>query len=297
MRIADSTRYDTMRDAMQGADVQQFRASREASTGQRVNAPSDDPIAAAQALRTSGASARIDAFRATIRAVRGDTALAESTLAQANDLMIRAHEIALQGASGNVNAAERADLGIEVGQLRQAMLSLANQKGSQGYLFAGSKTDTEPFNTTSGPTNGQFVADDTDRQVEVAPNLVMSVSVSGAKAFTTAGGRDILADLDNLATALNTNDVASVQASVNTLDAGSRQLVAARVDAGLKVARLDASDTVHQDTQTALAAQNQALVGVDPASAYSRFIQAGNTVQQAMAVAKKMLDTLGGILG
>jgi flagellar hook-associated protein 3 FlgL len=288
MRIADSTRYDTVKQGMQSAELQQFRASREASSGLRVGAPSDDPVAAAQALRTSGAADRVDGYRATIRTVHGDAELAESSLASATDLIGRAKEIALQGASGNLNASERGDLATEVDQLRQSMLSLANQKGSEGYLFSGSKTDTAPFDAT-----GTFVADDADRRVEIGPNLVATVSTSGSQAFTAAGGTDIFATLSSLQTALTNNDVAGVQASVNSLDTGSRQLIAARVDAGLKVARLDTSDTAHQDTQTALASQLQNLVGTDPTTAYSRFVQAGQAVDQAISVAKRMLDTLG----
>jgi flagellar hook-associated protein 3 FlgL len=288
MRIADTTRYQAVKEGIQTATLEQFKASQQASSGLRVGAPSDDPVAAAQALRNNGASARVDSFRATIRTVHGDAELAESSLAQASDLMIRAKEIALQGANGAVNASERNDLATEVDQIRQAMLAFANQKGTQGYLFAGSKTDTPPFDAT-----GAFVADDADRQVELGPNMVATVSTSGAKAFTATGGRDILADLDALKTALANNDVSGIQAGVNTLDAGGRQLVAARVDAGLKVARLDASDTAHQETQTVLATQLQSLVGVDPATAYSRFVQAGQAVDQAVAVSKRMLDTLG----
>jgi flagellar hook-associated protein 3 FlgL len=290
MRIADSTRYDAMRDNMQGAELRQFNASKEAASGLHINAPSDDPVAAAQAVRTSGASAKIDAYRAVIRNVRGDVELSESTLAQATDLMGRAHEIALQGASGNYNASERKDLAIEVNQLREAMLSLANQKGSEGYLFAGTKTNTPPFDASA-----TFVGDDLDRQVEIGPNLVATVSASGARAFTAAGGTDVFAGLDALATALNANDVAGVQATVNSLDTASRQVIAARIDAGLKAARLDTSDSAHQETKLALSEQLNNLVAADPATAYSRFIQAGQAVSQAIAVAQKLMDTLGGV--
>jgi len=292
MRIADSTRYDAVKLGIQTAEQRQFRASQEASSGLRVSAPSDDPVAAAQAVRTSGAATRIDAYRATIRTVRGDAELTESSLSQATDIVGRLKEIALQGASGNLNASERADLSIEVKQLKDAMLALANQKGSQGYLFAGSKTDAAPFDAT-----GTFVADDVDRRVEIAPNVVATVSTSGAKTFTAAGGRDIFADIEALNTALSTNDVTGVQATVNTLDTDSRQLIAARVDAGLKVARLDTSDNAHQETQLALSKQLQSLVAVDPAAAYSNFVQANQAVDQALTVSKRMLDTLGNRLG
>jgi flagellar hook-associated protein 3 FlgL len=289
MRISDATRYDTMQTNMQEAQARQFRASQEASSGLRVGAPSDDPVAAAQALRASGAAARVDTFRSTIRTVRGDVELAESTLAQAGDIVMRAQEIALQGASGNINAAERLDLAVETRQLREGLIALANQKGTQGYLFAGSKTSTEPFD----PTSAAFAGDDLDRSAEIGPSLVSTVSVSGAKAFTLAGGSDVFAALDSLATALSSNNVTGVQAAVSSLDAGRRQVLAARVDAGLKVARFDVSDVAHEHTQVALSTQMQSLVSADPATSYSRFIQAGQGVDQAIAVAKRMMDTIG----
>ena len=43
------------------------------------------------------------------------------------------------------------------------------------------------------------MADDLDRRVEIGPNVVATVSTSGAKAFTVAGGRDIFADIEALA--------------------------------------------------------------------------------------------------
>ena len=141
------------------------------------------------------------------------------------------------------------------------------------------------------------VADDFDRRVEIGHNVVLTVSSSGAKAFTAAGGRDIFGDIDALNTALSTNDVTGLQATVNTLDIDGRQLIAARIDAGLKVARLDTYDNAHQETQLSLSKQLQSLVAVDPASAYSSFVQAGTAVEQALAVSKRMLDTLGNRLG
>src|SRR5450432_3146827 len=96
MRIADNTRFEAMRQSMATSQAQYFKASREASSGVRVGAPSDDPIAAAQALRVQSAMDRTTAYRSSINTVRGDVELAESSLADAKSDLDRAHEIALQ---------------------------------------------------------------------------------------------------------------------------------------------------------------------------------------------------------
>jgi len=287
MRIADNTRFEAMRQSMATSQAQYFKASREASSGVRVGAPSDDPIAAAQALRVQSAMDRTTAYRSSINTVRGDVELAESSLADAKSDLDRAHEIALQAGSGQMNADERKALGIEAAQLKEHLLSVANTKGSQGYLFGGTQTAAAPFSAS-----GTFSGDDLDRNIELANGVVTAVSTSGAKAFTAAGGRDVLADLDSLVTALNSNDQAGVLATVNALDASGRQILAARVDAGLKVAKLEAADTAHEQTGISLATNQQTLVGSDPAQAYSRLAQAQQGVDQAISVSKNILDTL-----
>ena len=234
-----------------------------------------------------GSIGKTTAFRSSIRTVRGDVDLAESTLASATDVMNRAHEISLQGASGQLSAAERQDLALEVGHLREQLLGLANTKGSQGYLFGGTKTSTPPFDAAAA-----FVGDDLDRKVETGPGIVSTVSTSGAKAFTAAGGDDVFAVLKSLQTALNANDATAVQGTVNSLDSGARQILAARIDAGLKLAKLDTADTAHEQTNLALATQQSALIDVNPAEAYSRLAQTQQGVEQAVSVTKNMLDTL-----
>jgi flagellar hook-associated protein 3 FlgL len=287
MRIADNTRFDAMQQSMATAQSQHFKAAREASSGVRVGAPSDDPVAAAQAIRVASAMNKTAAYRASIRTVRSDVELAESSLADATGVLQRAHEIALQGGSGQMNADERKALGLEVTQLKEHLVSLANQKGGQGYLFGGTKTSTAPFSSL-----GAFSGDDLDRNIELAGGVVTTVSTSGAKAFTAAGGRDAFADLDALANALNTNDQAGVLSTVNSLDTSARQVLAARVDAGLKVGKLDTADTAHEQTSVSLAVSQQTLIGSDPAQAYSRLAQAQQGVDQAISVSRNILDTL-----
>ena len=287
MRIADATRYASAQTSMATAAERQLKATQEASSGTRINAPSDDPVATAQALRVQGALDRTQGFRSSLQSLRADAALAESTLGSAGDVMMRAKEIALQGGSGQLAAGSRAALALEVTQMREQLIALGNTKGNQGYLFGGSKTQAAPFNG-----GGTFVGDALDRNAEIGAGVVSAVNTSGAKAFTAAGGRDLLADLAALATALSADDAAAVRATVNDLDAGGRQISAARGDAGLKMAKLETADAAHEQTAMALQVTQHTLIDVDPAAAYSRLIQAQQGVESAINVSKTLLDTL-----
>lgn len=287
MRIADTTRFRNIQNQVTRATANHAEAARQASSGMRVGAPSDDPVAAAQALRVNHSLSRTEGFRSTISSLKGDVELAESVLANAQDIMQRLHDIALGAGSGTLEAGEQATLATEVGQLKDQLLAFANQKGSMGFLFGGTKSGTVPFTTA-----GAFTGDDLDRTAEVGHGVVMAVSTSGAKAFTAAGGRDIFADIDTLKSALTSGDQSIIRTSLGHMDSGRTQILAARSDAGIKVARLSTADATHEQASVTLATQRHGLVEIDPGRAYSSLAQMQSQLEAAVSVSKSLLDTL-----
>lgn len=287
MRIADTTRFRNIQDQVSRAQASHAEAARQASSGLRIGAPSDDPVAAAQALRVTHSINRTEGYRSTINSLKGDVELAESTLAGAEDIMQRLHDIALGAGSGTLDPKEQAALSTEVGQLKEQLLAFANQKGSQGYLFGGTKTDTSPFSSA-----GVFSGDDLDRTAEVGPGVVMTVSTSGAKAFTAAGGRDIFADIDALKTAITGGTQAAILTSLGQMEQGREQILSARADAGIKVARMQTAEATHEQASVTLQIQRHGLVEVDPATAYSALAQKQSALEAAVTVSKNLLDTL-----
>jgi len=288
MRVSDNQTVSQIAAQIQRAQRRLVQAHREASSGSRIDRPSADPVSSAAFTRIQQ---RLDAnggYRSAIRIVQGNVEMAESTLATAGDLMSRAREIALQGANGSMDAAGRRALAQEVKQIRDQLLALANQKGSDGYLFGGTATQSPPFDQA-----GTFVGNDDDRVVQIGPRDTMVVSVSGARAFTAAGGRDVFADLEALQTALSADSQGDVAATVNALDACQRQILAARIDAGVKMNRLSIADTALGEVELALSRQRHDVADADPAAAYSRLVDAQSSLEQAIAASKTLLGTIG----
>ncbi|HEY5372269.1 MAG TPA: flagellar hook-associated protein FlgL [Polyangiaceae bacterium] len=285
MRVTEGMRYDSVTNNLSEVSSRQAAAAQQAQTGLRVNLPSDDPIAAAQLARLSASQAQVTARRGTISSVRGDTELAESSLQQASDLMATAKELAVQGGNGSLGASERASLALQVKDIRDQMLGIANTKGSSGYLFGGSQTQTQPFSTA-----GAFTGDDQDHVVDIGNSTPTAVNASGAKAFTVAGGRDVLADLDSLYTALNTNDTVGISATLGNLDASRAQITNAQSAAGTIVNRLDASDAILSSAQLQNSKSTEEVGSADAAAAYTNLTQLNNALQQSVSVSKSILD-------
>jgi flagellar hook-associated protein 3 FlgL len=285
VRVTEGMRYASVTNNLADVSSRQAAAAQQAQTGQRVNLPSDDPIAAAQLARLSASQAQVTARRGTISSVRGDTELAESSLQQASDLMATAKDLAVQGGNGSLGAPERAALALQVKDIRDQMLGIANTKGSSGYLFGGSQTQTQPFSTA-----GAFTGDDESHVVDIGNSTPTAVNASGAQAFTVAGGRDVLGDLDSLYTALNTNDTAGVSATLDNLDASRAQITNAQAATGTIVNRLDASDAILSNAQLQNAKSTGEVGSADPAAAYTNLTQMNNALQQSDSVSKTILD-------
>ena len=285
MRVTDGMKYREVQRNLSRLQSENAEASRQASTGLRIGNPSDDPIGAAELARLSAALDNASAHRATIKAVHGDAELAESTLAQATELMTRAKEIALQGANDSLSADDRAALATEAKNLKTGLLQLANTRGSKGYLFAGSRTDTPAFDP-----NGLFQGDDVEHTVDVGSSTPTSVNASGARAFTSAGGRDVFADLDALQNALASNDRAAIATSLDQVEASQKQITTERARNGLIVSKLDSTDSVLEQLGVDLGKREADVGAADPFDAYSRMTVLGQSLQRAVQVSRQMLD-------
>lgn len=284
MRVTENLRYSQINSRLASLRSQYDQASTEATTGQRINAPSDDPVASSEAIRTSSEVTQNEAYQRSIDLVKGDVEMAEAALAETGTIIQRALELAMQGANGSNSADQRQALAIEATQLVSQIIELANTKGSQGFLFAGTKTDTAAFSTT-----GVFQGNDDAHVIQTGTGTNTTVNTSGALAFTSAGGRNVIEDLQALALALQTDDTATIAGSLDALQVGHDQVSRERSRAGLTINRLDLSSTILADKSVSLAARQSTAIGADPVKSYSRLTQLEAAISDSVTVSKRIL--------
>lgn len=287
MRITDGMR---LHSAMSGEATAASRLndlSRMASSGIKVDAPSQDPSAYARIVKADGQITLMTARQSNLQQANADLSLADTTLSSATDLLTRAHTLALQMANGDVSAADRSNAALEVNGIRDQLLGIANTQGIGGnYIFGGSKTTTQPFTAA-----GAFQGNDDVKNVEVADGVTAAANASGAKAFTTiAGGNDVFADLANFATALTTNNVAGITTAIGTTQAGHDQVVTQRVNVGIQSSRLSSASDVIDSALTTVKTARGADSDIDAPAVLSQLTQTQNAYQQALAVTKQILS-------
>jgi len=285
MRVTDSMRYLDVRRNLTRIQRENAKAAETASTGLRVTKPSDDPIASAELARLRASLSTASTQRQVAQTAQSDADLAESTLAQATELLGRARELAMQGSNDSLSADDRSALANETRSIRTQLLGLANARGAKGYLFSGSLTSTAAFDS-----NGLFQGDDVAQSVDVGGSTPTEVSASGAMAFTAAGGRDLFADLDSLANALGADNRAGAAAALDNLDQNQRQITNERSRIGLIANKLESSGNLLSQLDLDLNKRQTGVGAADPFEAYSKMTSLGQSLERAITVSRQMLD-------
>ncbi len=126
----------------------------QASSGLRLTKPSDDPTAMRSVLLAKNQDARLEAELSNIQDARSILNLSVTHLLEANDIFVRAKQIALEGIQAT-DPSEREILAKEVEGLVDRLLAIANAEHEGYYLFGGTAAHTAPFSIESDGPGGQ----------------------------------------------------------------------------------------------------------------------------------------------
>lgn len=164
----------------QGAITQ---TQQQLSSGKRIVQPSDDPTGATQALELRTAMATTRQYERNAELVRSRLAQEENTLTSAVGNLQRVRELIVQANNDSQTNESRRSLASEVRQALDAMLELANTRDASGeYLFAGFKSQTEPF-ALDGAGGANYYGDDGQRMLQVSAVRQIPIGDSGTRVF------------------------------------------------------------------------------------------------------------------
>ncbi len=186
MRVSTNQLHNTSVQNMTGQQSRINESQDQLSSGQRVRRPSDDPTASARALDLERAVSAVERFNKNGDMARSRLSMSETSLEQAGNSLQRIRELAVQAANDSQTPETREQIAAEVRERGEQLFQLANsQDGSGEYLFAGSRTRTQPFHRTAGG-EVEYRGDQNAREVRVGPGRQLPVDNSGFELFMDA---------------------------------------------------------------------------------------------------------------
>jgi len=255
------------------------------STGKRVNDPSDDPLAVAQAERLRSQLARISIENRMIGFARQMLSTAESTLGQVGDALQFARENLVAAGNGAMSAGDRALIAQQLSGVREQLLTLANRRdGAGGYVFGGQGTAAAPFDASGNPVAPAPGPHRGEQQTGLDASY--TTSMDGRAVFVdAAGGATLFQQLDDVVAALNDASAdpgAKVSTTIDALDAGLERVLMARTRAGEQLRAIDAHESALASGDLDARERLSDLVDIDYAAAISSFQNNRTSLEAAM---------------
>lgn len=247
MRITNNMLSRNLLRNLEAAQGRMDELQNQMSTGHRISRPSDDPVGIENALRIKTNIAMVKQWSNNVNEALGYMNTTDSIMGEMTSMLQRIRELAVQGASDTTPPDARAGIATEVRQLAEQLRVVANTKIGTKYIFSGTNTAQEPMPTPSSSWQGN--SDPVNFQV--GNNVSVDITVDGQDLFTnetggTVNGQGLFANssfsgvLDDLATALETNDTNGISASLDGLDQNIDKVLQLRAGLGARINRMTA---------------------------------------------------------
>jgi len=128
----------------------------QASSMKRVNRPSDDPVNSGRILDIRATLSRLAVFEENAKMAMGWLSLSDSILASGDgsvhNVLSLIKALDIQTATGTINQDNRLQAATAIRQYMEQLVSLANTRFGNQYIYAGQKTDRPPYSMGLGVT-------------------------------------------------------------------------------------------------------------------------------------------------
>lgn len=294
MRVSTAQIFSQGVDAMLERQRELTQTELQLASGKRILHPADDPSAAARVLDLNEASQRLAQYQRNADMAQARLDQEESALFGIEDLLQRVRELAVQGNSDTLSAADRQSVAAEIWEHMDGFVQLANSRDANGeYIFGGYQSLTEPVSVVDINT-GQFdygVATG-QRKLKIGDNREVAIGdpASIFKDFAAAAGGTT--DLGNVIWSLATSLEAG-NADPNALtdiDSALDQVLETHAKVGARMNAIADQQEANASVDLAVSDVRSTLEDLNYAEAVSRFNQQLTALQAAQQAFIKVQD-------
>lgn len=195
MRLSTATIYNQSLNAMLAQESAYQDAAQEVASGTRVVNPSDDSLAAAQAVNVRQAISTNEQYADSRSAITTSLSQEEGTLDSINDAISSAMALLVQANNGTLSDADRESIATSLQGVYDTLVTLANATDSNGnYLFSGYQSQSPAFAENA---NGELVYQGDNNVVtqQVSSTQTMASGDTGATIFlSVSSSADFIAE-------------------------------------------------------------------------------------------------------
>ncbi|MBQ3312112.1 flagellar hook-associated protein FlgL [bacterium] len=176
------------------------KLTQQISSGVKVSSTAENPVAARGIIKAKKELENIEEYKKNIELADNELSEVDDTLVSVGSQLTRAKDLAMQVANGTVGAEEIKAYQSELNSIIDNVKSLANTKYGDQYIFAGTRTETVPYeeNAAGLMYNGDYgnryaiIGEETTEPINM-----LGIDVFGQASFTIdENGKIVFPDPD-----------------------------------------------------------------------------------------------------
>jgi flagellar hook-associated protein 3 FlgL len=217
MRISFQTGY---RNAL--ADIERSAADlakyqQQVSSGKRLEVPSDDPTAAAGAVKEHTEIGTLDQFTQSADSANSRLTVIDTVLSDVINKLTQAQATTASAMGNTATTQQRQSAADDLAGIRDSLFASFNTTFRGTYLFGGTDTTTAPYVQNPDGSIGPYLGSTTTQSVDVNRQKAVQVTYNADGVTRGTDATDVFGVLQNLIADVQSGNQANMQTGMDAL--------------------------------------------------------------------------------
>jgi flagellar hook-associated protein 3 FlgL len=304
MRITDSAFTDGFLYQVNQLQQQQNTLQSEASSGQSVTLPEDNPSVMSEVLDDQSTQSSVDQYSNNITQLQSTATISASAMNTLQSLTSQVSTLATDAAN-SANAAQLPTYASEMTSLIQQAISLGNTTDGEGnYIFGGTNSNTPPFVATtdaSGNITGvTYQGNSGTAKSEIASGVTVSATVPGENTSGTgatglftdsSAGVNLFGDMISLQQHMASGDTSTITSTdIPALSKDSDHVISQISANGVMQSALTSAGNIASSQSTNLTTQISSATNANMADTLTQLDQTQTAYEAALESGTKIMQ-------
>lgn len=290
-RIVEQVTQNTQRRLSELVKVQE-----QMSSGVRVSKSSDDPGATGEILELNSLIRKSNQWQRNIDGGISSLQATESSLDAVHEMLVDIRSTCVQASNEGLSSDDRQAIAMEIDQKLRELVSIANGRFGNRYIFGASELNTPPYSTVEDE-DGMVAAvvsgfESPQNPVEyiIGERDRLQVSVGGSEVFDLGDGETIYGIMIDLRDALMDDDVEGVSNTLPRIDDALDCVSSLTTAVGTRVGSAQSLLDQLKDMQTEYDNRRSDLQDVDIVEASTRYNEEKTAYELALKTAADVIQ-------
>lgn len=215
----------------------------QASSGKKINRPSDNPITAVHGMFYRSSLNEVEQFKRNAEDGHSWMNSTDEALNEVNSVLQRVRELTIKGLNETNDSSALYAIGEEIDQLKEHLGEIANTQIAGKYIFAGTDVKTPPYRTdpaVPGSPKEFRCTNEEMLELQVGQTNYVQINTNGTNVFNNDGSGGIFKVLSDIASDFKSSNKSTTD-HLGKLDNQMDNLLKERSELGARVNRMELS--------------------------------------------------------